>query len=719
MQLLHSIRRRHVLWTLFVVALLLMMSFGASCNSPKEQEKTAVWKDGDPIWVNHLPKRDAVSIEDAHQVLNHLRTKNLDTASLKWPESWKKDTKPAMVFLHAGDAQKTSKGVMGRGKGLVGAIQDAVALLGPWIRSNDDLAYLRLEWVMEVHGQESMSSKKRFAGKWFNEEAYGLAFDAKSGVVVLHDELTAFELVKSSRKVNMKRLKSLLSERHRSNNYGKKAPMPATSGKEGPSFKPWVFKSQVFVSFDEGTRELINGNIVIAQPGVKDMERANTLAGKFFTRHIMEDGKILYVWRPNQRKASRKFNMLRHAGSIYAMSQIYQESKDPELLKTIQSAIGFVLRHLAPFMGRDDALCVAVNGSVKLGGGGLALVALSTYTRATGDRTHLPVMRKIAAYLISEQREDGSFLSKRKYPSFKETSFVSGYYPGETILGLTMLYELDPDPRWIDTADKGLDYLVNNRDKGIAISNLTHDHWLVIGMERFAKIRHNPGYIEHAFNIVKSMLRRQRKMPNEVAASAESEDEGMLDAGMELAHKAYQKWSGGYRPDWVGSYYTPPRSTPSSCRGEGLAAAYRLADREKRTKLRDDILTALLRSVSFEMQMQYLPEATLLLPRPGEAIGGVRADMRFHEVRNDYVQHYSSSVIGARRILRDYKLLDEKGLPVKSVRPGVPWEKPLMIRNAVAAEPVQENADKPVEEANPVKGTGTPQDRPAPAPVAP
>ena len=377
--------------------------------------------------------------------------------------------------------------------------------------------------------------------------------------------------------------------------------------------------------------------------------------------------------------------MLRHAGSVYAMSQIYEQTKDPALLAGIQKAIGFIINHLVPFMGREDALCIAANRSVKLGGGGLALVALSTYTRVTGDKTHLPVMRKIATYLASEQSQDGNFLSKRKYPSFEETSFVSGYYPGETILGLTMFYELDPDPRWIDTADKGLDYLVNNRDKGISISNLTHDHWLVIGMERFSKIRHNPVYIEHAFNIVKSMLRRQRKMPGVVAKSAESE--GVVDSGMEIAQKTYQNWVSNFRPDWVGSYYTPPRSTPTSTRSEGLAAGYRLADREKRTDLRDDILRALLRSVSFEMQMQYIPETVLLLPRPGEAIGGVRADLRFHEVRNDYVQHYSSSIIGALGILRDYNLYDEQGRPVERVRPEMVWTKPLEILNPVRELP--------------------------------
>ena len=252
------IRRRPVLWMLWL--LLMFVSLVGACNEPEDDSKPETLKEGQPVWINHLTKREPLALEDVHGVMSRLKSNKLDTDSLNLPEAWTKDTRPTMLLLHAGDAKRPSNGVLGRGKGLVEALKDAAKNLKPWIRTDEDLAYLRLELITAVKGRYRMNTQKAFAGKWFNDEAYGLAFDAQSGVIVTHDELTAFELVNDKRKVNMERFKNLLSERPRSCNYGRKLPLPEkTKDKKRPEFRSYVFTSQVFVSSAKGTIELANG----------------------------------------------------------------------------------------------------------------------------------------------------------------------------------------------------------------------------------------------------------------------------------------------------------------------------------------------------------------------------------------------------------------------------------------------------------------------------
>jgi len=102
-------------------------------------------------------------------------------------------------------------------------------------------------------------------------------------------------------------------------------------------------------------------------------------------------------------------------------------------------------------------------------------------------------------------------------------------------------------------------------------------------------------------------------------------------------------------PDWIGSFYDPPRSTPTATRAEGLAAATRLARRAGK----DDApyLEALRRMATFQLRCQITPENGLYLPRPDLAQGGFRRSLTNWEIRIDYVQHNLSALLGLRSLL--------------------------------------------------------------------
>jgi len=103
-------------------------------------------------------------------------------------------------------------------------------------------------------------------------------------------------------------------------------------------------------------------------------------------------------------------------------------------------------------------------------------------------------------------------------------------------------------------------------------------------------------------------------------------------------------------PHWVGGFYRPPRSTPTSTRVEALCSAYAMARDAGRAGDAAAILEGIRMSVRFIQSMQYLQAESRYLPDPARAIGGIRGGTRSGEIRNDYVQHFISAVLGARRI---------------------------------------------------------------------
>ena len=98
--------------------------------------------------------------------------------------------------------------------------------------------------------------------------------------------------------------------------------------------------------------------------------------------------------------------------------------------------------------------------------------------------------------------------------------------------------------------------------------------------------------------------------------------------------------------DWFGSYYRPPRSTPSATRSEGLYAAYQLARDFGDPVEARQILETIQNAMEFQLQTQFRPESAMYLKNPQQSLGGFHRSLTNFEIRIDYVQHNISSMIG-------------------------------------------------------------------------
>jgi hypothetical protein len=345
------------------------------------------------------------------------------------------------------------------------------------------------------------------------------------------------------------------------------------------------------------------------------------IAADYLADAVEPSGKFRYSYQPEKDRYNSGYNILRHCGTVYSMLEIYEISGNGEILEKAELAIDYLVDQIREDSFKDaEVALVEEGGSVKLGGNGLAIVALAKYSEVTGNMEYLPVMQRMAKWMELTQKDDGNFsIHKMAYPSGKVSSFISSFYPGEAILSLVRLYSLDRDPVWLEVAEKASKYLINVRDRRKKVRNIPHDHWLLYGLSDLYRYRKDPLFVTHSLKIADGIISCQNRNSRV--------------------------------PDWNGGYYSPPGSTPTATRTEGLCAAFRLALDSGHREKAEQYLEAIKRGVVFQLNTQIGNENAWFFPAPGRALGGFRKGLTESEIRIDYVQHNISALKGLLGIM--------------------------------------------------------------------
>jgi hypothetical protein len=253
---------------------------------------------------------------------------------------------------------------------------------------------------------------------------------------------------------------------------------------------------------------------------------------------------------------------------------------------------------------------------------------IDQYVEATGDaETYREEAVQFARFLVASQTETGEF---QYFPSREPGGPLtskdrSAYYPGEAIFGLIRLYSWDKNELWLETAVRATDWLIDVRDKGKDERRLANDHWLMLALSHVYYYTRDERYVTHSINLCRAV--EYQYLKNKPA------------------------WEDGDYPDFRGGYYDPPRSTPAATRGEGLGAVLETC----RIAGRDDcgwIEELLHETARHEMLSQYDPDMSFWMPNRKKAFGGWNGGLLDMEIRNDFVQHNMSSLIGLERHLR-------------------------------------------------------------------
>lgn len=441
-------------------------------------------------------------------------------------------------------------------------------------------------------------------------DAWGLAFDPITFGIALPAEIEARQLFDADG----------IMDRERWVDYATERGFDADGLAEALTFSPlnvYRFQTVTAVQRPGEPAALLKSSRLYAEsltPAIlRDSARA---AGDYLARSVRPDGQFDYLYDAGTGDLSQDYNMLRHAGTMYAMIELERESPDPVRRAAIGRALRYALAHVGPCVApvsRAEAACLIEDDEIKLGGQGLLLLALTEFAEVTGDAQYMPEMRALAEWIAGAQSADGTFVHIVDARSGQVRDFESSYYPGEAAFGLLRLYLLDPDPRWLETAQRAVGAIIAaNADT--ADDDLPHDHWLLYALSVLHEI--DPDAVDRDY------VRR-------------------------LAWVITQAQHRVRVPDsWIGGYFSPPASTPTAIRSEGLCAVLPILAGED-ALIAADVRDVVLAGVAFQLQTQITADDTIYLADPARALGGFADELYGYDIRIDTVQHNLSALLCA------------------------------------------------------------------------
>ena len=112
-------------------------------------------------------------------------------------------------------------------------------------------------------------------------------------------------------------------------------------------------------------------------------------------------------------------NILRHSGGTITLLRGYELTKEKNYLDAAKKSIDFLLTTFREHtIGNQYACFPFFNKKSKLGGAGIALVALVQYVIHTGDETNRPVIDGLVRHVLSRIDDDGVLISVEILPVF-------------------------------------------------------------------------------------------------------------------------------------------------------------------------------------------------------------------------------------------------------------------------------------------------------------
>lgn len=228
-----------------------------------------------------------------------------------------------------------------------------------------------------------------------------------------------------------------------------------------------------------------------------NIDKSISLAIEYLVKSTSASGRFVYNANvdPEIIYSGKKYNALRHAGTLYSMYLCERVLKNDSLKEKRYLASEYFIKNYIKEVRPNIYAVVSKpeeedlpTEQAKTGGTGLALIGLSNLY--TDGKIDLKILRGLGDFTIFMQNEDGSFVSKYDVTKEKkDIKFVSLYYPGEVAYGLLFLNEVDPQKKWVDTARKALLYLANSRkDDGL---NVPYDHWAMLATRKLFETQNN------------------------------------------------------------------------------------------------------------------------------------------------------------------------------------------------------------------------------------
>ena len=230
-------------------------------------------------------------------------------------------------------------------------------------------------------------------------------------------------------------------------------------------------------------------------------------------------GRFIYGWRPHSNNPITAYSTAQHFGAISAMLDLYEVDgrKDKVIRQAVINGINYGIKTFVRWRQMVDGTQVAYledlnSKDLRLGSSGMALIALTKFTRLLGTPKYMPLMNAIAHGISSMQNFDGAFVHVLAAGNFAVKSYSASVdYDGQAALGLLKLYELTREEKLLDCAGRAVDRFVN------AEYWKYHNHWVERAANELTIHRPKREYFELGINQFIDQLpivyRRERQSP--------------------------------------------------------------------------------------------------------------------------------------------------------------------------------------------------------------
>jgi hypothetical protein len=214
------------------------------------------------------------------------------------------------------------------------------------------------------------------------------------------------------------------------------------------------------------------------------------LAGDYLVRSCGPNGRFEYKVDTVTRAQSVTYDIVRHAGAMYALEMLYAQHPDPRTLDAVKRSALFLEQNYIGPTPEPETLAVWARPlpfptKTDLGATGLGLVALATLEKIKPGSVAHDKLQGLGNFMLLLQREDGSFANRYYFAKGPDKEFESLYYPGEAALGLIALYEVDHSQKWLKAAGSALNYLATSRT---SLDKIPPDHWALIATAKLLPI---------------------------------------------------------------------------------------------------------------------------------------------------------------------------------------------------------------------------------------
>ena len=229
----------------------------------------------------------------------------------------------------------------------------------------------------------------------------------------------------------------------------------------------------------------------------------------YLAQSVDELGRFLY-WRPSgtSETRERRYNTLRHCGSVWAMLETARTLGLPKrIAESALKALHYALTEFIRPFGGPDIFCLLDDEKIKLGGSGLALIAIAAAQRVDPDEQRLKIALGLGRYLLSQAKDNGDFIHGRMHPMGVEYPLKSEYYTGQALFGLLALSEMTGDRFWGDFGIKCLKQLAT-RDYGVA----EYSHWMLYALEASEKLDSTPELRALGARIATAIINRPKSI---------------------------------------------------------------------------------------------------------------------------------------------------------------------------------------------------------------